>query len=91
MPRPFILSDEIVLYVLAELAAAPELFTTDGPDPYIHVRDFTRLNRVSRQFRRLAEPLLYNRLWDPRSLKLLRTFCEWPELALHVKKIDAGH
>ncbi|KAH7021542.1 uncharacterized protein B0I36DRAFT_388216 [Microdochium trichocladiopsis] len=74
------LPDEIILIILSNLVPT---------DMQLSIRSLSCASRVSRLFRRIAEPLLYCHLHLP-TRKVLETLCNRPELGDHVRVID-GH
>lgn len=98
------LPNEVIHSVLQNLATSPELIHNGDNINYNHHRDnwatLAQLCKVSRQLRRLAEPLLYRNYAKPDSTldpnkhyafrKFLITVFERPELLQHIRSLYIG-
>ncbi|KAH7036007.1 uncharacterized protein B0I36DRAFT_98456 [Microdochium trichocladiopsis] len=84
---PVHLPDEIIWHILRNLVPSEKVELQYDYDAQLCLTSLAYASRVSRSFRRVAEPLLYRHLHCS-SRQLLEALCNRPELCEHVRRID---
>ncbi|KAH7012267.1 uncharacterized protein B0I36DRAFT_400350 [Microdochium trichocladiopsis] len=79
------LPEEVILDILNNLVPTESATSNTVKDLQPNLRYLSYASRVSRQLRRVAEPLLYRYIYPTR--QLLETLCERPELGNHVHEV----
>ncbi|KXJ87577.1 hypothetical protein Micbo1qcDRAFT_208193 [Microdochium bolleyi] len=86
MPSSLRLSDEIYVRILDKLALSEVNSARLDAENKLRRVTLSRICLVSRNLRRLAEPLLYHHPWHP-NVGLLKTLCRRPALGERVRHI----